>query len=248
MSALSCSRRAAAPVRHGGRGAVSAAGGVPRPAEPSACRCNALQAWLCCSALAVVASAGFGGRRAAARGTGAAVRFAAGGAAVPVFRACRAPSGRSRWGEALTGLSDTMSPGSTANSSPATTPPSRAVCRRAPPAEERYGAVRCCTTSTVTPGGARPECFTCASACSIWARPTLPRGTGTTASRSLVRARHARAIPQRQRAPTSEQPAARQRSTHRAVSFDAVSYTATRALGRLAPSTDGATRPPCRRA
>ena len=74
----------------------------------------ALQAWLCCSALAVVASAGFGAR-AALQLAGRALLLAL-PLAVALFLFFPRLSGAfwaiPRGGEALTGLSDSMSPGS----------------------------------------------------------------------------------------------------------------------------------------
>src|ERR1700674_3509145 len=74
----------------------------------------ALQAWLCCSALAVVASAGFGGR-AALRLAGRALLFALPLALLLFLFFPRLPGAfwaMPEQGGAVTGLSDEMSPGS----------------------------------------------------------------------------------------------------------------------------------------
>src|ERR1700730_18011670 len=101
----------------------------------------ALQAWLCCSALAVVASAGFGGR-AALRLAGRALLLALPLAVLLFLFFPRLPGALLALppgGEALTGLSDTMSPGSivklVANYDPALRVQ---FTGRAPPPEERY--------------------------------------------------------------------------------------------------------------
>jgi transglutaminase-like putative cysteine protease len=101
----------------------------------------ALQAWLCCSALAVVASAGCGGR-AALRLAGRSLLLALPLAVLLFLFFPRLPGAFwaiPRGGQALTGLSDTMSPGSivklVANYDPAFRVQ---FTGRAPPPEERY--------------------------------------------------------------------------------------------------------------
>jgi len=101
----------------------------------------ALQAWLCCSALAVVASAGFGGR-AALRLAGRTLLLAVPLAVLLFLFFPRLPGAFwaiPRGGQALAGLSDTMSPGSitklVANYDPAFRVQ---FTGRAPPPEERY--------------------------------------------------------------------------------------------------------------
>ena len=101
----------------------------------------ALQAWLCCSALAVVASAGFGAR-AALRLAGRALLLAL-PLAVALFlffpRLAGAFWAIQRAGEAQTGLSDTMSPGSIVKLVADYDPAFRVqFAARAPPAEELY--------------------------------------------------------------------------------------------------------------
>jgi transglutaminase-like putative cysteine protease len=100
-----------------------------------------LQAWLCCSALAVVASAGFGGR-AALRLAGRTLLLAL-PLALPLFlffpRLPGAFWAIPRGGQALTGLSDTMSPGSIVKLVADYDPAFRVqFTGRAPPAEELY--------------------------------------------------------------------------------------------------------------
>ncbi|HLQ08857.1 MAG TPA: DUF3488 and transglutaminase-like domain-containing protein [Steroidobacteraceae bacterium] len=101
----------------------------------------ALQAWLCCSALAVVASAGCEGR-AALRLAGRALLLAL-PLAVLLFLFFPRLSGAfwaiPRGGEALTGLSDTMSPGGIVKLVASYDPAFRVqFAGRAPPAEELY--------------------------------------------------------------------------------------------------------------
>ena len=101
----------------------------------------ALQAWLCCSALAVVASAGFGAR-AALQLAGRALLLAL-PLAVALFlffpRLAGAFWAIQRAGEAQTGLSDTMSPGSIVKLVADYDPAFRVrFAARAPPAEELY--------------------------------------------------------------------------------------------------------------
>ncbi len=101
----------------------------------------ALQAWLSCSALAVVASAGFGGC-AALRLAGRALLFALPLAVLLFLFFPRLPGAfwaLQRGGEAQTGLSDTMSPGSIAKLVASYDPAFRVqFAGRAPPAEELY--------------------------------------------------------------------------------------------------------------
>ena len=101
----------------------------------------ALQAWLCCGALAVVASAGFGGR-AALRLAGRALLLALPLAVLLFLCFPRLPGAFwaiPRGAEALTGLSDTMSPGSIVKLIANYDPAFRVqFTGRAPPAEERY--------------------------------------------------------------------------------------------------------------
>ena len=101
----------------------------------------ALQVWLCCSALAVVASAGCEGR-AALRLAGRTLLLAL-PLAVLLFLFFPRLSGAfwaiPRGGEALTGLSDTMSPGSIVKLVASYDPAFRVqFAARAPPAEELY--------------------------------------------------------------------------------------------------------------
>ena len=100
----------------------------------------ALQAWLCCGALAVVASAGFGGR-AALRLAGRALLLALPLAVLLFLCFPRLPGAFwaiPRGAEALTGLSDTMSPGSIVKLIANYDPAFRVqFIGRAPPAEER---------------------------------------------------------------------------------------------------------------
>src|ERR1700686_49520 len=101
----------------------------------------ALQAWLCSSALPVVASAGFGGR-AALRLAGRALLFALPLALLLFLFFPRLPGAFwaiQRGGQAQTGLSDTMSPGSIVKLVANYEPAFRVrFAGRAPPAEERY--------------------------------------------------------------------------------------------------------------
>ncbi len=101
----------------------------------------ALQAWLCCSALAVVASAGFGGR-AALQLAGRALLFALPLAVLMFLFFPRLPGAFwaiQRGGQAVTGLSDTLSPGSIVRLVASYDPAFRVqFAGRAPPAEERY--------------------------------------------------------------------------------------------------------------
>jgi transglutaminase-like putative cysteine protease len=101
----------------------------------------ALQAWLCCSALAVVASAGFAGR-AALRLAGRSLLLALPLALLLFLFFPRLPGAFwaiPRGGQALTGLSDTMSPGSIVQLVASYDPAFRVqFAGRAPPAEELY--------------------------------------------------------------------------------------------------------------
>jgi len=101
----------------------------------------ALQAWLCCGALAVVASAGFGGR-AALRLAGRALLLALPLAVLLFLCFPRLPGAFwaiPRGAEALTGLSDTMSPGGIVKLVASYDPAFRVqFAARAPPAEELY--------------------------------------------------------------------------------------------------------------
>ena len=101
----------------------------------------ALQVWLCCSALAVVASAGCEGR-AALRLAGRSLLFALPLAVLLFVFFPRLPGAFwaiPRGGQALTGLSDTMSPGSIVKLVASYDPAFRVqFAGRAPPAEELY--------------------------------------------------------------------------------------------------------------
>jgi protein-glutamine gamma-glutamyltransferase len=101
----------------------------------------ASQAWLCCSALAVVASAGFAGR-AALRLAGRSLLLALPLTLLLFLFFPRLPGAFwaiPRGGQALTGLSDTMSPGSIVKLVASYEPAFRVqFAARAPPAEELY--------------------------------------------------------------------------------------------------------------
>jgi transglutaminase-like putative cysteine protease len=101
----------------------------------------ALQVWLCCSALAVVASAGCGGR-AALRLAGRSLLLALPLAVLLFLFFPRLPGAFwaiPRGGQGLTGLSDTMNPGSIVKLVASYEPAFRVqFAGRAPPAEELY--------------------------------------------------------------------------------------------------------------